>query len=119
MPIRFLRPSGNAELPETLRGLNLLGHAQLEELDIGSRCGGHGICGGDRVKVRVSDFAKLSPPTEAERKHLSAAQLREGWRLACQCWPSDDGAQLEVEAPYRWREAPDARASTPGRSEEE
>jgi ferredoxin len=83
------------------RGLNLLGHAQLEELPIGSRCGGHGVCGGDRVRVASQDFAKLSPPTEAERRHLSAEEIHQGWRLACQCWPASDGLSLELEVEFQ------------------
>lgn len=83
---------------ETYRCLNLLGHAQMEELDIGSRCGGHGVCGGDRIKVSAK-AGEISPPTEIERKHLSAAELREGWRLGCQCFPERDGAEIRVEVP--------------------
>jgi len=67
------------------RNLNLLAHAQAIELDIGSLCGGHGVCGGDRVKV-ISN-SKLSPLTEAEKKHLAPQEIGEGWRLACQCFP--------------------------------
>lgn len=44
-------------------------------------CGGRGLCGRCRVKVRAP---ALSPPTEAERKVLPPEQLAEGYRLACQ-----------------------------------
>jgi 2Fe-2S ferredoxin len=76
--------------------LNLLAHAQLEELDIGSQCGGHGICGGDRVRVAAAD-GLLSPATEAEREHLSPTELAEGWRLACQCFPDRDGIEIALD----------------------
>ena len=100
MSIRFFPAKGpRAPLAETecLRGLNLLGHAQLNELLIGSSCGGHGICGGDRVRVDPSHRASFSPPNEIEREHLSASEIDAGWRLACQCYPASDGLDCEIE----------------------
>jgi len=78
------------------RSLNLLAHAQMEELEIGSRCGGHGVCGGDRVLIREGRN-NLSQVTEAERKHLSQEELEQGYRLACQSWPQQDHDHLVVE----------------------
>lgn len=82
--------------------LNLLAHAQCLEIGIGSQCGGHGICGGDRVRVRVlggaGNKAPLSPPTEAELKHLSPKELALGYRLACQCYPNEASLELQIEA---------------------
>ncbi|MCC7440968.1 MAG: (2Fe-2S)-binding protein [Bdellovibrionales bacterium] len=98
MAICFQTPQGKVEV-ECYRGLNLLGHAQLAEAEIGSRCGGHGICGGDRVRVDASKRVHFSPPTGDERKHLSPAEINDGWRLACQCYPAVDGLSLDVEAP--------------------
>ncbi len=79
------------------RNLNLLAHAQSIELDIGSRCGGHGVCGGDRILMRGVDPSELSPITDDERKHLSAGELQQGWRLACQCFPENSDVELSVE----------------------
>ncbi len=76
--------------------LNLLAHAQSIELDVGSQCGGHGICGRDRVRVRAKDQPFLSPPTEIEKDHLSEADLQDGIRLACQCFPDAQGHELNV-----------------------
>jgi uncharacterized 2Fe-2S/4Fe-4S cluster protein (DUF4445 family) len=45
-------------------------------------CGGRGICGKCRIVCRPS--AHLAPPTEAERNHLTPAELEAGHRLACQ-----------------------------------
>ena len=73
--------------------LNLLAHAQLIELDIGSQCGGHGLCAGDRVCVSPQDVEKLSPLTEIEREHFTAEEIARGLRLACQCFPVS-GADL-------------------------
>lgn len=81
---------------QSYRNLNLLAHAQIAEFDVGSRCGGYGECGGDRIRVtRGKEF--LSPVTSAEREHLSEEELRTGFRLACQCFPNDESAEIEVE----------------------
>lgn len=73
--------------------LNLLAHAQTIELEIGSRCGGHGKCGGDRVRILPqadgSAHPALSPVTDEERRHLTAGEIESGFRLACQCFPND------------------------------
>ena len=103
MPVRILGLNGDSTV-ETEPNLNLLGHAQLDEITLGSRCGGHGKCGGDRVLVRVQSADRtraLSPITEAERTHLSTAELASGWRLACQCWPNDRSLEIEVRASGR------------------
>jgi ferredoxin len=76
--------------------LNLLAHAQTLELEVGSRCGGHGICGGDRVRI-LSPGVPLSPITDAEHRHLSKREIAEGYRLACQCFPNDPGVSLRIE----------------------
>jgi ferredoxin len=76
------------------RNLNLLAHAQAIELDIGSRCGGHGVCGGDRIQVDAQ--SSLSPWTEAEKQHLTQAELDAGWRLACQCFPEVSNSKIEI-----------------------
>lgn len=96
-PIQFVKKTTSTEQPlassdisviETWCDLNILGHAQLEERDIGSRCGGHGICGGDRVQLLEGDPKLLSGITAEERKHLSEEELGAGFRLACQCFPN-------------------------------
>ena len=85
--------------------LNLLAHAQALEVGIGSRCGGHGICGGDVVRPWIvteglspQQVAQaLSPITEAERSLLTPEQLAEGYRLACQCYPNHSSLHIRVE----------------------
>ena len=79
--------------------LNILAHAQAIELDIGSRCGGHGICGGDRIQISIDESKRalcLSPITDSEREHLTPDELAQGYRLACQCFPEKPAAQLTV-----------------------
>lgn len=94
--ITWVKPDQSERLTDFCeRNLNLLAHAQAIELDIGSQCGGHGICGGDRVRVPGS--ALLSPVTEPEREHLSPEELAQGWRLACQCFPERNDAELKVQ----------------------
>ena len=97
MPIQFVLNDDQPEISvECYRQLNLLAHAQLEETEIGSRCGGHGICGGDRIKVE-SGRENLSPPTAIEKTHLSPQELGDGWRLACQCFPSADQLTIRIQ----------------------
>jgi ferredoxin len=77
--------------------LNLLAHAQAIELDVGSRCGGHGKCGGDRLRVLGESARFLSPITEDERRWLSVEELARGFRLGCQCFPENADADIRVE----------------------
>lgn len=96
MSIRFFKPDGQTHdsgLCE--RNLNFLAHAQAIELDLGSECGGHGICGKDRVRLPPG-HAPVSPITDEERDHLSAEELTQGWRLACQCFPEKNGCDIIV-----------------------
>ncbi len=100
MSVKFQTPR---RTPATLEvpsypSLNLLAHAQMEELEIGSQCGGHGICGADRIQVRAL-HGRLSEPTAVEREHLGEAALAAGWRLGCQCYPQSDDAEIEVDVP--------------------
>lgn len=94
MSIHFRLKTGNLSVP-CYKNLNLLAHAQLEELDVGSQCGGHGICGKDKVKI-VSDPAMLTSITPVERKHLLTSELKGGWRLSCQCWPLEDDLEISI-----------------------
>lgn len=84
-----------------MRGLNILGHAQMIELDVGSECGGYGKCGKDRVYVQGDQKSLVNAPTEAEKKHLSTEEIAQGMRLACQCFPNADGLSINVQMPLR------------------
>lgn len=53
---------------------------------VDARCGGKGRCG----KCRVAASGELSPPTEAERRLLSPAELADGIRLAYEANPLGD-----------------------------
>ena len=43
-------------------------------------CGGKGICGKCKVKIK----GKANPPTQKEKENLSFKELKQGYRLACQ-----------------------------------
>ena len=95
MPLRFRDKRTDRDHPvECFVSLNLLAHAQMLEIDVGSRCGGHGVCGGDRIKL--SSQQAFSEPTEIERKHLSPLELSQGYRLACQCFPEQPDLDAEL-----------------------
>ncbi len=49
-------------------------------------CGGRGKCKGCRVKV----LAGTLPATDADRQRLTAAELADGWRLACRARADGD-----------------------------
>ena len=98
MPIVFQNGKTKIKLEECNPDLNLLAHAQMIELDIGSVCGGHGICGKDRVQVKSSfnESVCLSPLTDEEKKHLTKEEINQGMRLACQCFPGKKEQKLEL-----------------------
>lgn len=84
----------------TERMLNILGHAQIEERDIGSRCGGFGECGGDRVIIPLDiQKAHFNPLTPAELDHLSPDEIKQGMRLGCQCFPNVSGIEITLQLP--------------------
>ena len=99
MAIRFRFQPGDQEISSDLcmSKLNLLAHAQAAQLDIGSRCGGHGVCGGDRIRIPAEATQYFSPVRDREREHLSKDELEAGYRLACQCFPETDTLDITLE----------------------
>lgn len=97
MSICFKRDGKKVLEVPCIRHLNLLGHAQMEELNIGSQCGGHGVCGADRIRISIEDRAAYSPPTEIELQHLGKKAIEEGLRLGCQLYPARDDDDLDIE----------------------
>ncbi len=94
MSVRFQKKEEVFDTDLCMRGLNLLGHAQMIELEIGSSCGGYGRCGADRVFLSPEEQKKVNPPTDIEQHQLSKAELDQGLRLACQCFPNEDGLSI-------------------------
>jgi len=99
MSVQFVKSDEIKDSGLCMKGLNLLGHAQMIELFIGSACGGHGKCGKDRVILAPEDQARVNPPTAIEKAHLTSVELAMGMRLACQCFPDRDGLILRVRLP--------------------
>ena len=67
---------------------SLLACARRLGVGISSICGGKGTCHSCKVQV-LSGTVSKSTPSEAET--FSPRELKEGWRLACQTYPTSDG----------------------------
>ncbi|MBI2440759.1 MAG: DUF4445 domain-containing protein [Lentisphaerae bacterium] len=78
-----------------LPGTILLEAAAQAGLIVQTPCGGQGQCGKCRVKI-VSGQASACPPTANCRSAMSAAEVEQGYRLACQARVQGD---LVVEVP--------------------
>jgi ferredoxin len=94
MSVKFEKNQKIFDAGDCFRDLNLLAHAQMLELSIGSQCGGHGRCGADRIRLSSDDLQKVNPSTAIERHQLTSEQLRQGIRLACQCFPNENGLSI-------------------------
>jgi len=68
-------------------GKSLLDSAQQLGVGLTSLCGGHGTCGS--CKVQIID-GTVSEPTSVEQQQVSAQEITEGYRLACQTYPTSD-----------------------------
>ena len=90
------RPSGREAY--VLAGTRLVEAAAGAGLVAEVPCGGEGICGKCRMIVTMG----AQPPTDAERRWLSEAELAAGWRLACQMAVCE---ATEVEIPPAVRAA--------------
>ena len=96
MSVIFIKNDREHDSEVCLRGLNLLGHAQMIELPIGSTCGGHGKCGADRLVLLPGFEKSVNSPTAIEQHQISPEDLALGVRLGCQCFPNEDGLQIRV-----------------------
>ncbi len=66
---------------------SLLDCARQLGVGISSVCGGTGTCQSCRVQVISGN---VSDPTAGELEVLSPEELQDGWRLACQAYPTSD-----------------------------
>ena len=82
--VEFQPLGRRAPCPE---GRALLEQAREVGLQLVGLCGGQGTCG--RCKVQLLK-GRLSPPTAAERVHLTQDELGRAMRLACQACPQTD-----------------------------
>ena len=74
-------------------GTSLLEAAQRAGVMLAAICGGEGTCG--RCVVRVM-AGQVSPPRSREEDALSATDVADGWRLACQ---TDIAGDVRVHVP--------------------
>ncbi|MCP3689778.1 MAG: DUF4445 domain-containing protein, partial [Gammaproteobacteria bacterium] len=65
-------------------GSSVLKVAQQNDIDIMATCGGRGRCRSCRIKLICG---KVTAPGVADHSQLSADEIGEGYRLACQCYP--------------------------------
>jgi uncharacterized 2Fe-2S/4Fe-4S cluster protein (DUF4445 family) len=79
---------------------SLLDVARRTGVGLSGLCGGLGKCGA--CKVRMLE-GKVSDPTPSEEEVLTAEELQEGWRLACQAHP---GTDCKVHVPLESMTAP-------------
>ena len=67
-------------------GTTILRAAHAAGLDLTATCGGRGRCTSCRVKFVAG---AVPPPTIGDELQLGDEQVREGYRLACQCTPTE------------------------------
>ncbi|HEU4370827.1 MAG TPA: ASKHA domain-containing protein [Methylomirabilota bacterium] len=73
----------------------ILAAAHAAGIDITATCGGRGRCTSCRVKFVAG---AVPPPTIGDEVQLGDALVREGYRLSCQCAPSE-AATVQVAPP--------------------
>ena len=95
-----LVPSGNVSLKvngekdiETPIGGTLLGALQSGGIFLSSACGGGGKCGQCRAQV-IDGGGEILP---TEKGFFSRKQVKDHWRLACQCKVKED---MVVQVPW-------------------
>lgn len=59
---------------------------QKEGIHLSAPCAGRGCCKACKVQVWKGSL----PPSEKDLKTFSDAQIRQGWRLACQAYPQEN-----------------------------
>lgn len=90
-PVKINLNEGSRTL-EVGAGVSLLSALASQDIFLPSACGGGGTCA--MCKCRVLEGGGDLLPTESG--HISKAQAREGWRLACQLKVKND---LKIEVP--------------------
>ena len=89
VPLTILPDPRDSTLRRTLSpppGTTILAAAHAGGVDITATCGGRGRCTSCRVKFGEGT---VPPPTIMDEVPLGADQVREGYRLACQCRPAE------------------------------
>ena len=85
---KYLSPSGNVTITingkdklEVEQGSSLLSTLAAKDVYLPSACGGKGSCGQCKCQV-VSGGGEI---LDSERGHFTRKQIKEGYRLGCQC----------------------------------
>src|SRR5256885_17202601 len=78
---------------------SILKGAHAASIEITATCGGRGRCTSCRVKFVAGT---VPPPTIMDEIQLGDDQVREGYRLACQCLPSE-AVTVQVAPPLEER----------------
>ena len=80
------RASGSPRVVSLAPGTSILKAAHAAGIDVTATCGGRGRCTSCRIRF-VEGVAP--PPTIMDDVQLGLDLVREGFRLACQCVPTD------------------------------
>lgn len=96
---KYLSPSGNVTITingkeklEVEQGSSLLSTLAEQEVYLPSACGGKGSCGQCKCQV-VSGGGEI---LDSEKGHFTRKQIKEGYRLGCQCKVKGD-LDIKVE----------------------
>lgn len=92
--VRF-EPSGTASVVSS--GSDLLEAARRAGIRLASNCNGQGDCGECVVMVLEG---QVSPVTQEERECLTAAEVKDGYRLAC-CTRVYSALKVKIIGPLR------------------
>ena len=90
-------------------GVSILSAAHAAGVEITATCGGRGRCTSCRVKFVAGP---IPPPTIMDAVQLGADQVREGYRLSCQCRPGE-AVTVQVAPPLEELSLPDAGRRRP------
>ena len=95
----YLSPSGNVNITingkDTLsvgQGSSLLSTLSQEGIFLPSACGGKGSCGQCKLQVPAGGGEIL----DREKGHFTRKQIKENWRLGCQCKVKGD-LQVKID----------------------
>ncbi len=96
---RYLSPSGNVSITingertiSVPQGASLMSTLTESGVHLPSACGGKGSCGQCKAQVLSGGGEILDP----ERPHFTRRQIKDHWRLGCQCKVKGD---LEIRVP--------------------
>lgn len=96
---KFLSPSGNVTVTingkdklEVEQGSSLLSTLAAHDVHLPSACGGKGSCGQCKCQVTSGGGEIL----DSEKGHFTRKQIKEGYRLGCQCKVKGD---LDIKVP--------------------